>query len=156
MILSHIKTVFPQFPQMFVEQFVFDRDYVWLLNQWRKVSRYDIFIIATISIVFALDKVKVQCPTSCIKLSRTKLLTDKDHQMFNSSRSRGPRGSCPLPPSPVKISHKKDSYQRRPHRFHVSWPSPYPATGSATVHLAQTLWTLQLQSSEPFLTFLIS
>ena len=26
------------------------------------------------------------------------------------------------PPSPVKISHKKDCHQRRPHRFHVSCP----------------------------------
>ena len=28
------------------------------------------------------------------------------------------------PPSPVEISHKKDSHQRRPHRFHVSCPLP--------------------------------
>ena len=28
------------------------------------------------------------------------------------------------PPSPVEISHKKDGCQRRPHRFHVSWPPP--------------------------------
>ena len=39
-----------------------------------------------------------------------------------------PRGPCPLP-SPVQTSHKKDGHQRRPHRFHVSWP-PYPAAGS--------------------------
>ena len=34
----------------------------------------------------------------------------------------GPRGACP--PGPVKISHKKDGRQRRPHRFHVYWPPP--------------------------------
>ena len=32
----------------------------------------------------------------------------------------------PPPPSPVQISHKKDGHQRRPHRFHVSCPSPLP------------------------------
>ena len=31
----------------------------------------------------------------------------------------------------VKLSHKKDGRQRRPHRFHVSWHLPYSATGSA-------------------------
>ena len=31
--------------------------------------------------------------------------------------------------APVEISHKKDGCQRRPYRFHVSWP-PYPAAGS--------------------------
>ena len=36
------------------------------------------------------------------------------------------------PPGPVKIGHKKDGRQRRPHRFHVSQPPPYPAAGSAT------------------------
>ena len=36
------------------------------------------------------------------------------------------------PPSPVKIGHKKDGRQRRPHRFHVSRPPPYPAAGSVT------------------------
>ena len=36
------------------------------------------------------------------------------------------------PPGPVKIGHKKDGRQRRPHRFHVSRPPPYPAAGSAT------------------------
>ena len=31
------------------------------------------------------------------------------------------------PPGPVKISHKKDSYRRRPHRFYVSCsPTPLP------------------------------
>ena len=30
-----------------------------------------------------------------------------------------------MPPGPVKISHKKDGRQRRPHRFHVSCP-PLP------------------------------
>ena len=46
----------------------------------------------------------------------------------------GPRGPWP-PPGPVKIGHKKDGRQRRPHRFHVSWPPPYPAAGSATESL---------------------
>ena len=36
------------------------------------------------------------------------------------------------PPSPVKKGHKKDGHRRRPHRFHVSRPPPYPAAGSAT------------------------
>ena len=36
------------------------------------------------------------------------------------------------PPGPVKIGHKKDGHQRRPHRFPVSRPPPYPAAGSAT------------------------
>ena len=37
------------------------------------------------------------------------------------------------PPGPVKIGHKKDGHQRRPHRFHVSLPPPpYPAAGSTT------------------------
>ena len=36
------------------------------------------------------------------------------------------------PPGPVKIGHKKDGHQRRPHRFHVSRPPPYPVAGSAT------------------------
>ena len=54
----------------------------------------------------------------------------------NSVADRGGRGGrdghAPLP-GPVKISHKKDGCLRRPHRFHVSRPPPYPATGSATV-----------------------
>ena len=32
------------------------------------------------------------------------------------------------PPGPVKIGHKKDGRQRRPHRFHVSRPPPLPLT----------------------------
>ena len=45
----------------------------------------------------------------------------------------GPRGPYPLPPRPVKISHKKDGGQIWLHRFHVSRPPPlYPAAGSAT------------------------
>ena len=47
-----------------------------------------------------------------------------------SSGSRGARGPCP--PGPVKIGHKKDGRQRRPHRFHVSRPPPNPAAGSTT------------------------
>ena len=43
----------------------------------------------------------------------------------------GPSGPWP-PPGPVKIGHKKDGRRRRPHRFHVSRPPPYPAAGSAT------------------------
>ena len=35
----------------------------------------------------------------------------------------GTEGPCP-PPQPCKISHKKDGYQMRPHRFHVSRPTP--------------------------------
>ena len=44
------------------------------------------------------------------------------------SGGRGGHG----PPGPVKIGHKKDGRQRRPHRFHVSRSPPYPAAGSAT------------------------
>ena len=49
----------------------------------------------------------------------------------SGSRGGGPRGPWP-PPGPVKIGHKKDGRRRRPHRFHVSRPPPYPAAGSAT------------------------
>ena len=49
-----------------------------------------------------------------------------------SSGSRGGRGGHG-PPGPVKKGHKKDGRQRRPHRFHVSRPPPYPVAGSATV-----------------------
>ena len=34
---------------------------------------------------------------------------------------------CHAPPGPVKISHKKDGCQRRPHRFHISCPPPLPS-----------------------------
>ena len=45
-----------------------------------------------------------------------------------SSRSRGPRGH---PPSPVKISHKKDGRQRQPHSIHFMFLGPsYQAAGS--------------------------
>ena len=37
----------------------------------------------------------------------------------------GEEAGGPCPPGPVKISHKKDGRQRRPHRFHVSRP-PLP------------------------------
>ena len=50
-----------------------------------------------------------------------------------SSGSRGGAEGAMAPPGPVKIGHKKDGRQRRPHRFHVSRPPPYPAAGSATV-----------------------
>ena len=43
-------------------------------------------------------------------------------------------------PGPVKIGHKKDGRQRRPHRFHVSRPPPYPAAGSATVFRGKLLF----------------
>ena len=43
----------------------------------------------------------------------------------SSSRSRGGRGGHAPPPSPVKISHKKDGHRRRLLRFHVSRP-PLP------------------------------
>ena len=43
------------------------------------------------------------------------------------------QGGHDPPPGPVKISHKKDGRQRRPHRFHVSYPPPlHTAAGSAT------------------------
>ena len=42
----------------------------------------------------------------------------------HSSGSRGGAEGAMPPPSPVQISHKKDDRQRRPHRFHVSWPPP--------------------------------
>ena len=53
---------------------------------------------------------------------------------YCSSGSGGPRGPCPSP-GDAKINHKKDGRQRRPHRFHVSCPAPYPAAGSATLLL---------------------
>ena len=31
-----------------------------------------------------------------------------------------------MPPGPVKISHKKDGRQGRPHKFHVSRPPTLP------------------------------
>ena len=43
----------------------------------------------------------------------------------------GSKRVMPPPPSPVKISHKKDG-QRQPHKFHVSWSLPYPTVESAT------------------------
>ena len=51
------------------------------------------------------------------------------HSYAGSSGSRGggprgPWGHGHGPPGPVKTSHKKDGRQRRPHRFHVSWPPP--------------------------------
>ena len=49
--------------------------------------------------------------------------------VFTVADPGGARGPCP--PSPVKISHKKDGHRIRPHRFHVS-PPPHPAAGSAT------------------------
>ena len=50
---------------------------------------------------------------------------------YSSGSRGGPTGPWP-PPGPVKIGHKKDGRRRRPHRFHVSRPPPYPAAGSAT------------------------
>ena len=49
-----------------------------------------------------------------------------------SSRGSRGRGAMLPPPSPVKISHKKDGCRRQPHGFHVSRPLPYPVAGSAT------------------------
>ena len=40
---------------------------------------------------------------------------------FSSGSGGGAEGAM-APPSPVKISHKKDGHWRRPHRFHVSQP----------------------------------
>ena len=53
----------------------------------------------------------------------------------------GARGLC-LPPGPVKISHKKDCCQRRPHRFHVSWP-PLPDRWILCCHMLfyNSTWT---------------
>ena len=42
--------------------------------------------------------------------------------MTSSSGSRGGAEGAMAPPGPVKIGHKKDGHQRRPHRFHVSRP----------------------------------
>ena len=55
----------------------------------------------------------------------------------------GPGG---MPPNPVKISHKKDSRQMRPHRFHVSRP-PYPAAGSANVKVCGVTRSLKYLTS---------
>ena len=50
---------------------------------------------------------------------------------------------CAMPPGSVKISHKKDGHQRRPHRFHVSrrtsTPPPLPAAWSATEPLTLSI-----------------
>ena len=61
------------------------------------------------------------------------ILSVMDERSLGSSGSRGAKDAMPPPPSPVKISHKKDGCQRWPHRFHVSRPPPYPAAGSTTV-----------------------
>ena len=58
-----------------------------------------------------------------------KLVTDSD--ICNSGSRGGAEGAMP-PLRPVKISHKKDGSQRRPHRFHVSC-HPHPAAGSDAV-----------------------
>ena len=57
-----------------------------------------------------------------------------------SSGSRGGRGGHG-PPGPVKIGHKNDGHRRRPHRFHVSRPPPYPVAGSATENFYQNINT---------------
>ena len=54
------------------------------------------------------------------------------YHLFQQRIQGGCRGGHAPPPSPVKTSHKKDGRQRRPHRFQVSWPPPYPAAGSST------------------------
>ena len=70
-------------------------------------------------------------------------------------QTRGWGGHAPpFPPGPVKISHKKDGHWRRPHRFHVSLPLPYPAAGSATANMRgftcreETLDTLELSGPD--------
>ena len=64
--------------------------------------------------------------------SKTQSINGSKMVVYSVADPGGPRGPCfPPPPSPVKISHKKDGHRRQPHRFHVSHP-PYPAAGSAT------------------------
>ena len=59
----------------------------------------------------------------------------------------GCRGGHAPSPSPVQISHKKDGRQKRPHRFHVSWP-PYPTAGpDAGLCISQTRRTFELSVS---------
>ena len=55
----------------------------------------------------------------------------------------GAEGAMTPPGGPVKIDHKKDGQRRRPHRFHISRPPPYPAAGSAT------------EPSQPFVTHVL-
>ena len=74
-----------------------------------------------------------------VEFPRGVLVSDHEGQVDQpSSGSREPRGPCP-PPGPVKISHKKDGHRRRPHRFHVSCPPPYPTAGSATAAVVYML-----------------
>ena len=59
------------------------------------------------------------------------------------------------PPDPVKITHKKDGYQRQPHRFHVSHPTrpldPLPShnvsNGLAKTYVQINSGTSALQKS---------
>ena len=61
----------------------------------------------------------------------------------------------PYPPDPVKITHKKDGYQRQPHRFHVSHPTrpldPLPShnvsNGLAKTYVQINSGTSALQKS---------
>ena len=71
----------------------------------------------------------------------------------SSSGSRVGNGDHAPVPGPVKISHKKDGLKRRPHRFRVSCPPPYPATGSASEkyiwHLREVTYeTISLHNDE--------
>ena len=104
-------------------------------------SRFPFFVIRTAPIIFTnirrtetIISVPIHCCYNVISLPALCL---------PSSGSRGgPRGPWPPRPGPVKIGHKKDGCQRRPHRFHVSRPPPYPAAGSATV-TCRTMISLQ-------------
>ena len=60
-----------------------------------------------------------------------------------------PGGGRGGPPGPVKIGHKKDGRRRRPHRFHVSRPPPYPAAGSAT-ESTDKCWIWSMRDSAVF------
>ena len=58
-------------------------------------------------------------------------------QKQHSSASGGGEGSMP-PPSPVKISHKKDGRRIQPHRFHVFRPPPTRLLDPLLQHQATT------------------
>ena len=62
------------------------------------------------------------------------------HLSSGSMGGGGAEGAMP----PVKISHKKDGRQRRPHRFYVSAP-PYPAAGSATAPVGTRVFSQNVE-----------
>ena len=65
----------------------------------------------------------------------------------------GVKGGMP-PSGPVKISHEKDDHRILSHRFHVSWPLSYLATGSATARLFAGI-TGSLRCEQPQVPLLI-